>query len=316
MSDEQHQHQQEDESSLFSALLYLFAGLIALVGVLGILSKLTGPKLALKGTPIPTEWMAIGAFFVVALIAGAIGFLLDWPPLRNLLRRHKWLWFVVFLLWAGSCAGTIHGINIWDAGGFAMYAAKHGDVPTVRGYLKKGELTKTELNKMLYKALSSRQDAMVEVLLKEGKANPNAIHPYYKKRTLFLEACAIGRLRMVQAFVNSGANLKALDKKGNNILSLTLTTPYGTSRSKRGPLVRFLINKGVVLKVHSKERSTAMYWLRKLTPNLVDKAVGRPAAPRLPKRRRLEPRKQGEPGQPPVDDGQDDGAGGPSPFDP
>lgn len=236
---------QQDDGSIIALILYLCAFALVGVGLLSGLSALTGWKFALKGTAIPSGWGFTLAFVVIALIFGGIGWVIDHP----VFRRNQWLWLPLLGGLGFGGYGIVFAINVWDAGGWMMYAAKNGKVETVKTYLKDKSVTKEQKEQMLRKAVGGSQAGVVRALLADG-VDPNTPAKEYdpkkpQKYLMFHWACSKGNLELVKAFVEKGVKINAQTTDGWTPLHMTMFY-YGLSESRR-KVAEYLIGKGAKL---------------------------------------------------------------------
>ena len=86
---------------------------------------------------------------------------------------------------------------------------------------KVGCESKTPLTKLLCTAVESDKAENIDVLVRRG-ADLNA---FYQGRPLLHLALDLGYTDVALALINAGANLLALDRRGNGVLSSAITSP-------------------------------------------------------------------------------------------
>jgi len=243
------QGSQESDGTLLGVMMYLFSAITVLVSAVAALSALTGWKFKLEGAAIPGEWWFVGVMLGTAAVVSGTAWVYERPFVQRIFRNHKWVWFPLLGGIVLGCWGLIVAINIWDAGGFMMYAVKHGDAKKVESYLKKGNIDKATKHKMLERAVYRKHLSVVELMLNNG-ADANALHSLYKgqkadNHRVFYEACREGGLKMVKLFLAKGADVNSTTKKGESPLYFAVQRMWGQQRATlQKPVIELLLKKG------------------------------------------------------------------------
>jgi hypothetical protein len=272
-----------NEGSIIALILMLVAYALVGVAVLSVISGLTGWKIEIKGAAIPSGWGSALAFVIIAGIFWGIGWIIDNPTIRKALGG--WFWLILLAGLGIFGYSVVYAINVWDAGGFVMYAVSQGNVTSVESYLKKEKLTVKQKSEMLYKAVYKKQAGMVRLLLEYG-ADPNTPERVYRNvpprgYLLFHWACIHGNLDLVKPFVEKKVAINTKSKDGRTPLDMMLFH-YGRGAKIR-PAVEFMLQHGAKLNPTKVTISQRRY-IKRNFPDLADRLLNtRKSAPVTPR---------------------------------
>lgn len=269
----QQEHVQQEEGSIVALILMLVAYLLAVVALVAVISGLTGWKIAIKGAVIPAGWGSGLAFLIIAGIFWGIAWIIDNPTIRKALGG--WFWLVLLAGLGTVGYSVVYAINIWDAGGFMMYAVAKGDVKTVESYLKKEKLSAEQKVEMLRTSVYKRHAGVVRLLLEHG-ADANTPERVYRNipsqgYLLFHRACSQGKLELIKPFVEKKVAINAMSKEGKTPLDMMLFHYYAGSAQIR-PAVEYMLQHGAKLNL-KKITSSQRRFIERDFPGLSDRLL-------------------------------------------
>lgn len=235
----------QDDGSIIALICYLVGLALVGVGLLSGFSGLTGIKLKLEGAAIPAGWGFMLVFWATGAFFAGLGWIIDLP----VFRRNQWLWLPLLGGLGFGGYGTVYLINVWDAGGWMMYAAKNGHVDKVKSYLKDKSITQKQKETMFRKAVGGGHASVVRALLAAGVDVNLKSTEYDPKKPqnylMFHWACTKGNVDLVKAFVEKGVKINAKNTDGKTPLHVSMFY-YGIS-SRTRPVVEYLVSKGAKL---------------------------------------------------------------------